>query len=320
MSFPPRLELPDAIYAARKNRSANLLRVAGIGILVRLFIVVLELSGYYLFGSMALLLDSLATLADVVSSIILIFSIKLAERPPDDNHPFGHGRYEPLAGLQLGVLLAIAGFGMLFSQFSAITGEKEGVAIDSHVWLFALIAVVLLEFTFRKMKRTAEKEKSQALLAEAFHFRADGCNSFFALIALGTGALFPELSWLCDRIGAICIALFMCGMGLIAAKKNLNQILDRIPEKELFTKVETIAKSVEGVRDTEKIRIQLYGPDAHVDIDVEVDPDLSVEKAHEISQRVRYAIQMHWPQVQGVMVHIEPYYENDHRVDYGSKD
>jgi cation diffusion facilitator family transporter len=214
--------------------------------------------------------------------------------------------------LQLGIFLAITGGAMLFSQVVAIAAKESTNSIDPHVWLFALAAVVLLELSFRKMKAVAMQEKSEALLAEAFHFRADGCNSLFALVALGIGALLPEHSWLCDRIGAICIALFMCGMGLIAAKKNLNQILDRIPEKEVFTKVETIAKSVEGVRGTEKIRIQMCGPDAHVDIDVEVDPDLAVVKAHEISQRVRYEIQKAWPQVQEVMVHIEPYYENDH--------
>ncbi|MBS0654373.1 MAG: cation transporter [Verrucomicrobia bacterium] len=312
MSYPSRLELPDEIYKARKQRSRNLLRVASLGIAVRLTIVTFELCGFYFFGSMALLLDGLSTLADVVSSIILIFSIKLAERPPDQNHPFGHGRYEPLAGLQLGIFLAITGGAMLFSQVVAIASNEAAGTLDTHVWLFALAAVVLLELSFRKMKAVATQEKSEALLAEAFHFRADGCNSLFALVALGIGALFPEHSWLCDRIGALCIALFMCGMGLIAAKKNLNQILDRIPEKEVFTKVERIAKSVEGVRGTEKIRIQLCGPDAHVDIDVEVDPDLAVVEAHEISQRVRYEIQKAWPQVQEVMVHIEPYYENDH--------
>lgn len=313
MPYPSPLVLPDEIYKARKSRSANLLRVAKLGIAVRLSIACFELVGYALFGSMALLLDSFATLADVISSVLLIFSIKLAERPPDENHPFGHGRYEPLAGLQLGIFLTIGGVVMLVPQISAIMGEKTVPTIDSHVWMFALMAVILLEISFHRMKKCAKQEKSEALLAEAYHFRADGCNSLFALIALGVGALFPESSWLCDRIGAIFIALFMCGTGLVAAKKNLNQILDRIPEKELFTKVEMLAKTVEGVRDTEKIRIQLCGPDAHVDIDVEVDPDLSVEKAHEISQRVRFVIQTHWPQVQGVMVHIEPYYENDHR-------
>jgi divalent metal cation (Fe/Co/Zn/Cd) transporter len=104
----------------------------------------------------------------------------------------------------------------------------------------------------------------------------------------------------------------MCGIGLIASKKNLNQLLDRVPESEFFDLVRKAALKVVGVRDTEKIRIQHYGPDAHVDIDVEVDPHLTVEEAHTISQHVRSSIQHDWPNVQDVTVHIEPYYEGDH--------
>jgi len=92
----------------------------------------------------------------------------------------------------------------------------------------------------------------------------------------------------------------------------LNQLLDKIPATRYFLAVRKAAINVNGVLDTEKIRIQQYGPDAHVDIDIEVDPQLSVEKAHTISQHVRAAIQKEWPMVRDVMVHIEPYYPGDH--------
>ena len=104
----------------------------------------------------------------------------------------------------------------------------------------------------------------------------------------------------------------MIVMGVYAVRNNLHQLLDRVPDAHFFDTVTKAAKIVPGVLDTEKIRIQLYGPDAHVDIDVEVDPQLSVEKAHEISQKVRVEIQKEWPAVRDVTVHIEPYYPNDH--------
>ena len=88
--------------------------------------------------------------------------------------------------------------------------------------------------------------------------------------------------------------------------------MDRIPEDRFFNTVRQAAKHVEGVLETEKIRIQRYGPDAHVDIDIEVDPGLTVEVAHAISQKVRVEIQKAWPAVRDVTVHIEPYYSGDH--------
>lgn len=312
MAFPEKLPLTDAVYEARKARNSAVIKVAIIGIAIRLAIVLAEFIGYVIFDSKTLLLDSLATLADVVSSLVLVFSIKLAERPPDAEHPFGHGRYEPIAGLQLGIFLAVAGVGLLSQQTSSLWSEHQTHDLNPYVWIFALSSVLLLECTYRKMRRVAEAQKSPALLAEAMHFRTDSLNSVLALVALGAAALFPQISGICDRIGALLIATCMCGMGLFAAKKNLNQLLDRIPETEFFEKVKQAAMRVKGVLGTEKIRIQHYGPDAHVDIDVEVDPLLSVEVAHTISQHVRSSIQHEWPQVQDVTVHIEPFYENDH--------
>ncbi len=312
MVFPEKLPLADSILQARKERNRAIIRVAAMGIAVRLVIVLSEFLGFLLFDSKTLLLDSLATLADVISSLVLVFSVKLAERPPDEEHPFGHGRYEPIAGLQLGLFLAIAGIGLFFQQMQALYRAPETNPINGYVWLFALASVLLLEFSYIKMKRVAKEQKSPALLAEALHFRTDSINSFLALIALGCAALFPQVSGILDRIGAILIATCMTVIGLYAAKKNLNQLLDRTPEKDLFKKVKEASLAVDGVLGTEKIRIQHYGPDAHVDIDVEVDPTLSVEVAHKISQHVRRSIQQAWPQVQDVTVHIEPFYENDH--------
>ena len=312
MGFPEQVPLNDSVYEARKARNQAIIKVALIGIIVRLVIVVLEFIGFCVFDSKTLLFDSLATLADVVSSLVLVCSIKLAERPPDLEHPFGHGRYEPIAGLQLGLFLTIAGAGLFWQQITALWSPQQHENINSYVWMFALVSVMLLEFSYRKLKKVAIEQKSPALLAEAMHFRTDSLNSVLALAALVSAAFFPDVSVICDRIGALLIALCMCGVGLFAAKKNLNQLLDRIPEVEFFDKVKQAALKVAGVKGTEKIRIQHYGPDAHVDIDVEVDPLLSVEVAHEISQHVRRSIQNEWPQVQDVTVHIEPFYENDH--------
>ncbi len=312
MSFPQPISLPDEVYKARKARGQALIRVALWGIAVRLFIVVFELTGYFCFHSAALLVDAISTALDVCSSIFLVIFVKLAERPPDEDHPFGHGRYEPLAGMQLGILLACAGIYMLFQQMARAWATESLVPVGKFAWVFPLASVVLLEFSYRKMMAIASREQSPALAAEAAHFRVDGLNSLLALIALLLAAYFPQMSILFDSLGAIAIAIFMIGMGAYATKSNVQQIMDRIPEERFFILIRDAAKSVSGVLGTEKVRIQLSGPSAHVDIDVEVDPALSVEKAHTISQHVRTAIQRAWPQVQDATVHIEPYYADDH--------
>ena len=158
----------------------------------------------------------------------------------------------------------------------------------------------------------AKNEKSAALEADAYHFRIDSLNSLLALVALLMAAFFPTWGYMFDHLGSIGIALFMTAIGLYSARNNAHQLIDRIPDASYFDLVRSAAKKVAGVHGTEKIGIQVYGPDAHVDIDIEVDPHMHVDQAHKISQQVRSSIQRDWPHVREVIVHVEPYYENDH--------
>jgi cation diffusion facilitator family transporter len=310
--FPDPVELPDSVLRLRRERKKQVLRAAICGVVIRLFIVGCEFAGVAVFGSAALLMDALSSLMDVISSSVLILFIKLAARPPDAEHPFGHGRYEPLAGLQLGLLLVVLGLGMTIQQTFQMTTTSEKEVMDSRAWLIPFAAVILLEFSYRIMIRVAKKQHSPALAADAIHFRIDALTSLLAAISLICSAYAPVWSIFFDHIGAILIAIFMVIMGVLAMRNNARQLMDRVPPLRYFEKVRRAAKHVVGVRETEKIRIQLYGPDAHVDIDVEVDPTLTVDKAHRISQKVRVAIQKEWPAVRDVIVHIEPYYPHDH--------
>lgn len=312
MTFPKPINPPDSVFQARSERGKHLLKATFFGVAIRSIIIIVEFFAAYFFGSAALFMDALSSTLDVISSCFLILFIKLAERPPDENHPFGHGRFEPLAGLQLGILLFIVGVGMLIQQTFQLKVEPQPDGIKTGVWIIPLGAVLLLEICYAISMRAARKHESPALKADAAHYRIDSLTSVFAAIALLLGAYFPHSAHLLDHFGAMAIAIFMIVMGSYTIKGNLNQLMDYIPPEKYFKIVKEAATAVSGVLDTEKTRIQMYGPDAHVDIDIEVDPQLSVENAHCISQEVRVAIQQKWPQVRDVTVHIEPYYPGDH--------
>lgn len=310
--FPEKLNLPSDVLMQRAQRKKELVLSASWGVCIRLGIIVFELFGVWLYGSSALLLDALASSVDVISTLLLILFIKFAARPPDDDHPFGHGRYEPLVGLQLGFLLIVVGAGMFVQQCLQFFDESSEKVIDGHAWIFPVVAVVLLEICYRVVTYTAKKQNSPALAADGIHYRIDALTSLFAAIALIAAAFIPEWSHLIDHAGALLIAILMVVLGVIASRQNLDQLVDKVPDPLVFERVKRAAMQADGVLGTEKIGIQQTGPDAHVDIDVEVDPHLTVEVAHEISQRVRLEIQKEWPAVRDVIVHIEPYYPNDH--------
>jgi cation diffusion facilitator family transporter len=310
-NFPKPVIPPLSVPLARAIRKKQILQSAKIGLFIRLGIIAFEIFGVWLYGSSALLLDALSSLIDVASTLLLIFFVKIAARPPDEDHPFGHGRYEPIIGLQLGILLIVFGIGIAVQQLF-LASQTTTEAIDPRTWIFPVIAVILLEITYRIVMRTAKIQQSPALIADALHYRIDSIASFLAAIALISGTFLPEWSQFLDHMGAVSISIFMVWMGLYAARSNLNQLMDKVPETEFFNVVRKAAKKVDGVKETEKIRIQYYGPDAHVDIDIEVEPKLTVEVAHKISQKVRVEIQKEWPSVRDVTVHIEPYYKDDH--------
>ena len=310
--FPDKITVPQDVLLLREERRRCMVSAARRGVLFRSGIIIAEWIGFLYLGSAALLLDALSSLIDVAASLFLILCIRLADRPPDRHHPFGHGRFEPLAGFQLGVFLTGIGGWMFFRELTASFESDPWFVRSCDGWLVPMSAVVLLEIGYRHLRYTAKKQNSPALAADAIHYRIDSINSVFATIALLLGVYFPGYSHLLDHLGALVIAAIMVIIGMRAAKGNLDQILDRVPEDLYFQKVQTAALSIPGVLATEKIRIQSYGPDAHVSIDIEVEPDVSVESAHRITQLVRAEIQKQWPSVRDVIVHVEPYYEGDH--------
>lgn len=310
--FPEPVPIPDNVFEERMIREKQVIQASKRGVAIRFSVILFELFGFYIFSSSALLLDALASCLDVLGSLFLIFCIKMASKPPDREHPFGHGRYEPLAGLQLGVFLIIIGGFMLLQQSFQLSELPSG-HMDPRAWVVPLVATLLLEGCYRIVMRTSIKQHSPALAADAAHYRIDALTSLFATVALLFGAAFPDWSFFFDHVGAISISLVMIVLGLLAAKSNMNQLMDKTPEPSFFNRVKQAALSVTGVFGTEKIRIQQFGPDAHVDIDIEVDPNLSVLNAHTISQKVRSAIQKEWSSVRDVIVHIEPFYPNDHQ-------
>jgi len=281
------------------------------GIAVRGSIIIAELIGFAFTQSQALWLDALATTLDIGFSLFLVGSIKYASRPPDKNHPFGHGRFEPIAGLQLSLILIVLGAILAFHQFKESWTPPER-QFPFYTFMIPFVGGILMELCHRLLKRVAIKGGSAALLADAYHFRSDALSNVIAATALGTGLFMPRFAGMLDLWGAFFIALLMIVTGSRATKENLHQLLDKKPSKDYLDKIIQAACKISGVLGTEKLRVQKYGPDAHVDIDIEVDPDLSVMKAHRIAQEVRASIQVELPEVQDVMVHVEPYFESDH--------
>ncbi len=319
LSSPPEpAQFPDpvlpgrAVEQVRRRRVRDLQWAAWVGVAIRLLVIAIEGAAVWQGGYEAIFVDVIASAFDIGASLAILLAIRLAARPPDDEYPFGHGRFEPLAGLQLGVLLSIAGAVLLGRYSLGLGGTSFEGNISPWIWTVPLLAAILLELASRIVRRSGLRNRSTALLAEAGHYRIDAWTSLLAAIGLGIAALIPAYGKLVDFIAAMVLSALMIVLGWRAAAHNLHQLLDRVPDEHHFDRVRAAAMTVAGVLDVEKVRIQHAGPDAHVDIDIEVEPTMTVHDAHTITQHVRTAIQMEWPFVRDVVVHVEPYYAGDH--------
>ena len=310
--FPDPVNPSEDIDQVRDRRAFTLLRVAALGVVIRLLIVTIEFLSYWRLNYSVLLVDAIASCADILTSLTIIFAIHLARRPPDEDHPFGHGRYEPLAGLQLGLLIIFLGIGLAAQQFVAAIQHPAAGNILMITAAIPMGAAFLLEICYQILVRRARSNHSPVLLAEAYHYRVDAFTSLLAAAGIGIAAFAPNYSHLIDHVFAILLAVVMMFLGYVAAKENLHQLTDRLPDLQWFQRVRAATESVTGILAVEKVRIQIAGPDAHVDIDIEVNPQCTVDDAHIIAQHVRASIQSDWPAVREVVVHVEPFYANDH--------
>lgn len=255
-------------------------------------------------GSTAVLSDGIEAGGDVLSSIMVYAGLWLASRPPDAEHPYGHGRYEALAGLGVGGLLLVTGCGIVWH---GIRGHGSGMPLQPFA-LYPLAAAIIVKTGLAGVKlRVGRQIESDTLQADAWHDMTDLLSTFVALTAVGLTLADPERFAPADRVGAFVIGALIVFLSVQVVRRTVVSLLDTMPAPERMSEIRAAALSVRGARGVEKCFARRTGLKYHVDLHLEVDPDMTVRASHEIATDVRAAIKdrLHW--VADVLVHVEPW-------------
>jgi cation diffusion facilitator family transporter len=254
--------------------------------------------------SYALIADGLESLADVFSSLVVYAGLRIAAKPPDQNHPYGHGKAEPMAG----VAVAMALFGaaaIIFAENLRALFERHQVPAPFTLLVLAAV-LVIKEFLYRYVMRVGEKVGSLAVKTDAWHHRADSITSALAFagiaIALAGGPAFARA----DNFAAIAAAFIIGYNAWHMLRPALYELSDVNPSPEIETQVRSIAREVNGVAALDKCFVRKMGFDYYVDLHVEVDGQISVREGHQIAHQVKDAIRSRQPRIAEVLVHIEP--------------
>ena len=249
--------------------------------------------------------DGLESAADVFSSGIVFLGLWIAQRPADENHPYGHGRFEILAALAVGIILVLAGVSISVRSLGRI-GRDTLVPASYAMWPLLISLGVKLYMSFLKM-RQGRKMDSAALMADAKNDGVDVISSAIALVALGLTLYDPVNLLEADHVGGAIVGMIVCVLGFTVIRDTVYQLTDAMPDSSRLEEVRLVAMAVDGVEAVEKCYARKTGMRYHVDLHLEVDPNMTVRASHAISGRVRDALKRQVPWVADVLIHVEPY-------------
>jgi cation diffusion facilitator family transporter len=262
-------------------------------------------------NSTSVFADGLESGSDVFASGFVLLGLTLAAKPPDEDHPYGHGRFETLTGHLIGLALSVVGALIAYGSLLKIGQPREAMAWwvfwPLIVSLFAKAALAAYKF------RNGRKLKSDALVADAWNDSIDTLSAAVALSAVGLTFLDAQRFAEADRYGGFFVGLIVIGVGIRVAHDAAMQLMDTMPKPEMMKQIRAAAALVPGARGVEKCFARKTGLRYHVDLHLEVDPDMTVRQSHEIAHQVQLKImdQLDW--VAAVLVHVEPAPGNEHR-------
>jgi cation diffusion facilitator family transporter len=286
------------------NRLQRSLRATFMGLAVNAVLTGAKFAAGIVGHSHALVADAVESLGDIFSSIIIWRALIVAAEPADEDHPYGHGKAEPLAAAIVSTMLLLAAGWIVLSAVHAIAQPHPAPAPFTLLVLGAVI--VIKEGLFRFVRREAASVQSSAVRTDAWHHRSDAITSLAAATGISVALIGGKGYEAADDVAAIVAAGVIAWNGWRLLRPALDELMDTAPNPEVVRQVRRVAEAVPGVERVEKCLVRKVGYDYFVDIHVEVDPQMTVQRSHEIAHDVKDKIRGQIPAVRDVLVHIEP--------------
>jgi len=284
-------------------------KVTLIGALINALLGIFKILIGILGHSQALVADGIHSISDLITDAMVLFAAKAGAHGPDENHPYGHGRFETLATVALSVLLIFVGLGIALEGFEHIVTGQYTARPSFTVLFAAAVSVLANEFLFRYTLVVSKRIRSDLLKANAWHHRSDALSSVVVLI--GAALTLLNIHW-GDAVAAIIVAGMIIKMALKMAWQSLSELVDTGVDEATKSRLERFIMRIEGVSAVHQLRSRLVAGEIYLDVHVQVAPDISVSEGHYISEKVMAALRKQFKKVADITVHIDP--EDDENV------
>lgn len=293
-----------------RENSRAIIIATWVGIIVNIFLTIIKVIGGILSGSRALLADALHSASDIVGSAVILFAVRISNKPPDEEHPYGHGKAENIASIIVALLLIVVGIEISVSSLKVFFGELPK-APGTLALIILLISIVIKEILFYYKFYLGKKYQSTALISEAWHHRSDSLSSLAALAGVGLALLGEKfnLSFLVygDAVAGIIVSVIVIKVGYQLIKGSATVILEKVLEEDEIEIYKKTVLAIDGVLRIDQLLARTHGSYVIIDIKLSVDPNITVEEGHTIAANAKQALLDTHKEVEDVLVHINPY-------------
>jgi cation diffusion facilitator family transporter len=256
-------------------------------------------------NSTAVVSDGLESAGDVLASGLVLLGLVMASKPPDAQHPYGHGRLETLSALVVGIMLVVGGSLISFRSLERVSEAQHAPAAYAIWPLLASIVIKSLMSVWKR--RYGRKIRSSALVADAWNDTVDVLSGTTALVALGLTLIDPDKFVAADHLGGCAVGAIVMFLGIRVVRDTTLLLMDTMPDPAALDRIRQVALTVPGALGVEKCFARKTGLQWHVDLHLEVDPAMSVYDSHELATRVRDRVRERLDWVADVLVHVEPH-------------
>lgn len=291
------------------NREKEIYKITLWGSFVNFLLLVFKFVAGFVGNSAAMIADAVHSLSDFITDIIVILFVRVSSMPKDENHHYGHGKYETLATAIIGVVLFAVGVGILVNAVEAIIDFFHGKELAApNIWALgaAAVSIVFKEALYQYTVYKGKNLNSNVVMANAWHHRSDALSSIGTLLGI-SGAMFLGEKWrVLDPIAAFLVSIFILKVAIELTKASLEELLEKSLPKKTQEKILNIIHSFPEVKSPHNLRTRHIGSNIAIEFHIRMDGNLSLNEVHEITKRMENALKAEFGPLTHIGIHMEP--------------
>lgn len=292
-----------------KEREKKIYRVTLMGSVVNVILLVFKFIAGILGGSAAMIADAVHSLSDFLTDIVVIAFVRISSKPEDEDHDYGHGKYETLATSIIGLALLMVGLYIFYNGARQIWDVMHGAEIEQPglvALIAAIVSILLKEWTYRFTVSVGKKVESQAVIANAWHHRSDALSSIGTAIGIG-GAILLGKGWaVLDPIAALVVSVFIVKTALGLLSTSSGELLEKSLPKEVEKKIVDIVESEPEVSEVHHLCTRRIGNNIAIEMHIRMPGDISLKDSHTRASNIERKLRQHFGEHTHINLHVEP--------------